>query len=401
MTKEDVIAIIIEFLEAYGSQVGSQKVRDLTLAEMTDENLSALIIPSTVPSTGEWVQTTLKTMMRPITNSVRDLETLKSDTINATNAANNAATGASNVNATLVNMTVTVTDRNGQSNSVNIGFEIYRTYASRVAMNADAANVPQGKFVMIATDKGVDPTQPIGPDNPLDPDNATLWCRNANPAGDPDLAPFNFLSDLDQASAAAWADWLDNMKPLIVAAIQHAENVVVEWQGQDGNGGIKKQAQDAINKANTAANNVLTEWQGQDGQGGIKKEALDATDEANNQAEYAKTQGDYSKEWNEHPPYIGNGVNGDQNYWYVWINHAYVKSVYAKGDDLHWDEMSEQEKENLARRVLEVICFDDVPTRGSSNAVTSDGLYKEFAKKQDKITVASIATCESIIDELL
>lgn len=388
MTKEEVIAIIIEFLEAYGSQVGSQKVRDLTLAEMTDENLSALIIPSTVPSTGEWVQTTLKTMMRPITNSVRDLETLKSDTINATNAANNAATGASNVNATLVNMTVTVTDRNGQSNSVNIGFEIYRRYGSVALMNADAANVPEGKFVIIATQ------------DPTSEENARLYVRNEYEATDTENDPFNFLSDLDQASSAAWADWLENMKPLIVAAINHAENVVIEWQGQDGNGGIKKQAQDAINNANTAATNVLTEWQGADGTGGIKKQAQDAISNATTQANYAKTQGDYSKEWNEHPPYIGNGVNGDQDYWYVWMNHAYVKSVYAKGDDLHWDEMSEQEKENLARRVLEVIGFDDVPTRGSSNAVTSDGLYKEFAKKQDKITVASIATCESIIDEL-
>ena len=389
MTKEEVIAIIIEFLEAYGSQVGSQKVRDLTLTEMTDENLSALIIPSTVPSTGEWVQTTLKTMMRPITNSVRDLETLKSDTINATNAANNAATGASNVNATLVNMTVTVTDRNGQSSSVNIGFEIYRRYGSVALMNADAASVTEGIFVIIATQ------------DPTSEENARLYVRNEYEATDTENDPFNFLSDLDQASSAAWADWLENMKPLIVAAITHAENVVVEWQGQDGNGGIKKQAQDAINNANTAATNVLTEWQGADGTGGIKKQAQDAISNATTQANYAKTQGDYSKEWNEHPPYIGNGVNGDQDYWYVWMNHAYVKSVYAKGDDLHWDEMSEQEKENLARRVLEVIGFDGVPTQGSGNAVTSDGLYKEFAKKQDKITVASIATCESIIDELL
>lgn len=388
MTKEEVIQIIIEFLEMNGSQVGSQKVRDLTLAEMTDENLSALIIPSTVPSTGEWVQTTLKTMMRPITNSVRDLETLKSDTINATNAANNAATGASNVNATLVNMTVTVTDRNGQSTSVNIGFEIYRRYGSVALMNADAANVPEGKFVIIATQ------------DPTSEENARLYVRNEYEATDTENDPFNFLSDLDQASSAAWADWLENMKPLIVAAINHAENVVIEWQGQDGNGGIKKQAQDAINNANTAATNVLTEWQGQDGQGGIKKEALDATDEANSQADYAKTQGDYAKEWNLHPPYIGNGVNGDLNYWYVWQNHNYVRSAYAKGDDLHWDEMSEQEKEDLAERVLAVIGFDEVPVDGSPKAVTSGGLFNEFAKKQDKVKIASVATCESIIDEL-
>lgn len=89
--KQEIINVIIEFLEENGSQVGGQKVRDLTLAEMTDENLSALIIPSEVPSTGEWVQTTLKTMMRPITNNISDLTTLKSQTTTARDAANTAA----------------------------------------------------------------------------------------------------------------------------------------------------------------------------------------------------------------------------------------------------------------------------------------------------------------------
>ena len=69
---------------------------------------------------------------------------------NAAIAANTAATGAENVNAGLQGFTVTITDRNGTSRSVDIGFEIYRTYTSIAAMNADAANVPQGKFVVIA-----------------------------------------------------------------------------------------------------------------------------------------------------------------------------------------------------------------------------------------------------------
>lgn len=94
--KQEIINVIIEFLEENGSQVGGQKVRDLTLAEMTDENLSALIIPSEVPSTGEWVQTTLKTMMRPITNNISDLTTLKSQTTTARDAANTAAENADN-----------------------------------------------------------------------------------------------------------------------------------------------------------------------------------------------------------------------------------------------------------------------------------------------------------------
>ena len=79
MTSEDraiVREIIIDFLQENGSQVGSQKVVDLTITEMTDENLTALIIPSVRPATGEWVQTTLKTMMRPINNGVSDLNSI-------------------------------------------------------------------------------------------------------------------------------------------------------------------------------------------------------------------------------------------------------------------------------------------------------------------------------------
>ena len=60
------------------------------------------------------------------------------------------------------------------------------------------------------------------------------------------------------------------------------------------------------------------------------------------------------------------------NYWYIWdeTNDTYVKSPYAKGDNLHWDEMSEQEKEDLSEKVLE------------------------------RLTFATDETCESIIDEL-
>ena len=122
-------------------------------------------------------------------------------------AATNAAT---NVNATLDGMTVTITDRTGASRSVDIGFEILEehVYPSIAAMNADAANVLPGQFCMIAT---TDPTSA---------DNAQLWTRNSSAATS--AHPFTFLSDLDQASSAAWADWLNNKKPAIEAAIDQA-----------------------------------------------------------------------------------------------------------------------------------------------------------------------------------
>ena len=55
-----------------------------------------------------------------------------------------------------------------------------------------------------------------------------------------------------------------------------------------------------------------------------------------------------------HPPYIG-----DDNYWYLWdfTTHQYVKDTYAKGDDLHWDEMSAAEKEELAQAVTDHIAL--------------------------------------------
>lgn len=123
----------------------------------------------------------------------------------ATTNANNATEGALRVNADLTGMTVTITNRNGQAKSVNIGFEIYRTYSSVSAMNADASNVPDGRFVMIATN------------DPTDPENARLYAKNSS-------GGFTFLSDLDQASSEAWADWLNNQKPLIEQATADAND---------------------------------------------------------------------------------------------------------------------------------------------------------------------------------
>lgn len=58
------------------------------------------------------------------------------------------------------------------------GFSIYKTYASITAMEADAANVEDGKFVMIASSED-------------DPDNAKLYIKSGE--------GFNFVSDLSGA----------------------------------------------------------------------------------------------------------------------------------------------------------------------------------------------------------
>ena len=347
-----------------------------------------------------------------------------------------AVQGAENLDAQLSGMTVTITNRQGVSTSVDIGFDIYRTYASRSAMNADAANVPDGKFVMIAT---ADPT---------DPDNATLWARTSDAATSP--SPFRFLSDLDQASSAAWADWLENMKPVIEGKITQAEadhgiasqdhttavtdhsvasgdhtradgdhtqavsdhttassdhttsvsdhtlavsdhTQAAQDHGTAGADHIQSQADHTRAEGDhTTADSDHTQATGDHAtaasdhtraEGDHTTAASDHTQAAGDHeesveaTENANTQADRAKGWADHPPYIADGTEphpGDLNYWYLWdeSTSGYVKGPYAKGDDLHWDEMSEQEKEELARRVVESLTF------------------------------ASDETCESIIDEL-
>lgn len=356
-TKQEIFDIITEYLERYGSAVGSDAVRELTPEELTDETLEALTIPSVMPTTEKWVCTSLRNMLKPITDSVDGLEELKDETEDARDAANAAAgsvdqaisdaeaatAGAENVNAAISGMTVTITNRSGQSSSVNIGFEIdpSHVYASKAAMIADAANVLAGQFCMIAT---TDPTAT---------DNATLWSRNSQPASAGAQA-YTFLSDLDQASSAAWADWLDNMKPAIQQATTDASSAATSANSAATSANT---AASLANEKATAANSAATLANTNAGY-------------AETQGDYAKQQGDYAKSWNDHPPYIGNGTNGDLNYWYVWVNATYIRSVYAKGDDLDWSTMTEQEKDDLAARVLA------------------------------QLTFASVQTCEDIIDEL-
>ena len=267
------------------------------------------------------------------------------DLQDAVAAASAATTGAGNVNAQLSGMTVTITDREGQSSSVNIGFEIdpSHVYASKAAMKADAANVQPGQFCMIAT---TDTTAS---------DNATLWSRNSNPATDPDNA-FTFLSDLDQASSSAWADWLNNMKPQIESAITTAGQ---DHTRAESDHGIA--AQDHT----TASSDHVTAGDDHTTAGQDHTASITATNNANTQAGRAK-------QWADHPPYIGNGTTGDKNFWYLWseAQGAYVKGPYAKGDDLDYSTMTPEEIQRLIDNIKEDLVF------------------------------ASIQTCEDIIDEL-
>lgn len=328
--------LLVEYLEQNGASIDAGiNVIELTGDALSDENLKKLTIPSILPVTNQWAYTSLQNMMAPITHAISHLQTEDAavqqaitDAGTATTGANTAASNANtkagqaesaaqaaaaataeaeHVNAGLQGMTVTITDRNGVSRSVDIGFDIWDTYGSIAEMNADAVNVPQGKFVVIAT---IDPTST---------ENAQMYVRNSSSAAQ----PFGFMCDLDQASSAAWADWLNNMKPAI---------------------------QQATQDANTAA--------------GL---ALNAATNADDKAGYAEQQGDYAKEWNDHPPYVADGTTehrGDPYYIYFWdINtHAYVRGAYVKGADLDYSTMTPEEYNRLVENVKSSILFATVNT---------------------------------------
>lgn len=282
--------LLVEYLEQNGASIDAGiNVIELTGDALSDENLKKLTIPSILPVTNQWAYTSLQNMMAPITHAISHLQTEDAavqqaiaDAGTATSDANTAAsnantkagqaesaaqaaaaatTEAEHVNAGLQGMTVTITDRNGVSRSVDIGFGIWDTYGSIAEMNADAVNVPQGKFVVIAT---TDPTST---------ENAQMYVRNSSSAAQ----PFGFLCDLDQASSAAWADWLNNMKPAIQQATQDAE---------------------------------------------------DAAALANEKAALAANEANRAKNLNDHPSYIG-----PDDYWYLWNydSQMYVRGSYARG----------------------------------------------------------------------
>ena len=251
-----------------------------------------------------------------------DAQSATTNANTAATTANTAATGASNVNAQLSGNTLTITNRQGQSSSINVSFEIYRTYASVSAMNADAANVPEGKFVMIAT---VSTT---------DPDNAKMYVRNASSAAQ----AFGFLCDLDQASSEAWADWLNNMKPVIEAAISSANTAATNANNK------ATIAEQKGNAAETKGNTAQAQGNTAESKGNT----------AQTQGNYAKSEGDRAKNFNDHPAYIGN-----DNYWYLWdyTTQAYVKAAYAKGDDLDYSTMTPEEYQRLIDNIKADLVF--------------------------------------------
>lgn len=119
-----------------------------------------------------------------ITTATSNANTATSNANTATSAANTAAQGAINVNAMLGStggiVTLTVTDRAGNTVTKEVGFRFAKVYPSYAAMQADfsGTDVNQGQFVLISS-------------NVEDPHNAEFYVKNANAWG--------FMGDLSGA----------------------------------------------------------------------------------------------------------------------------------------------------------------------------------------------------------
>lgn len=335
-TKQDIYDIITEYMQTYGSAIGSGAVHELTPEELTDENLRVLTIPGMRPDNQKWVQTSMKNMMQPITHAVSDITILKQQTIAARDGALTATTYAENVNAEVNGMIVRITNRNGQVSTIDVSFDFYKTYNSVAAMNADIANIPNSRLVSIATN------------DKTSEENARIYQKRSD-------GTMIYIADLDQTSANAWAEWLNTMKPQIQAAITQAASD--HTRANTDHSTATSDHSTSVTDHTTAQSDHTTS---------TEKSAY-----AKQQGDYAKAQGDIMASWNAHQPYIGNGTTGDANYWYIWVNGAYVKSVYAKGDDLHWEEMTQEEKDDFFQKALDkLVIATPQETRAMLNELT-------------------------------
>ena len=393
-----------------------------------------------------------------VEQATSDLQDLKDrtdqarlDTIDATSDAIGATEGAERVNATLVNMTVTITDRNGDAVSTNIGFEMYNTYGSVALMTADAENVPRGKFVMVATN------------DPTDPENARLYVRNSNPAvpepveeGEEPLEPFTFLSDLDQASTSAWADWLENMKPQIEAAILAANSaaasveVVITRAGQDHDRAEQDHttASGDHNVASGDHSTAQSDHTTATGDHGIATTDHGQAVDDHNRAEgdHTTAQGDHNVATADHNTASGDHLVADSDHIQAGEDHstaqgdhdASVRATVAAGrealrakgyNDNPWDigedgyiyvwdettqamvrtnkviidfnDLTPEQQAAMVQEFISQLTFDETPTSGSTNPVTSRGIKAALDQKQDTLSFADDALCTQAAAEVV
>ena len=385
--------LFIEFLTQYGSAVPSDQVRVLTAADLTDEHQRHFTIPGLNLQTNQWEQADFTVIMTPITSAIANLQTSDAEVQQAITTANTAATNAdtkaaraeaATTGAELVDAMVnsqgsavilTVVDRYGNQVSKEVGFRIARTYASVEVMRADAANISEGQFVLIAS-------------NTQDPDNAKLYVRNGNQAGGVQDT-FNYLTDLSgsqgikgdtpvmtaSADGILYADGVlltDIIKTTLageqaawqaffgetasdpngvrsiwstwLSAVQTAWNAFFGTSADDPTGVRKiwtnwfsdvQAAWQAFFGATadspTGVRKIWSNWfsGSQTEWVGLKVDAQTATNTANAAASNANTQANRAKDYADHQPRVS-----DNGYWEVWseTQQDYIETEdYALG----------------------------------------------------------------------
>ena len=284
---------------------------------------------------------------------VSDHATAAADHTTASNdhtASTEATAKANNVNATIDGMIVTITDKNGVSTSVDIGFDIYKTYASVAAMNADAANVAEGKFVMIAT---TDTTSV---------ENARLYVRNENAASSE--TPFTFLCDLDQAASSAWADWFNNYKPTIESDHTRAENDHTQ----------------ASTDHDTAASDHTQA--GTDHTTADSDHTLAASDHTTASSDHTTASSDHTTAGTDHTTAAADHTQAESDHTRAETDHAGIADKVSQAElqtalepyarqDGYYSQMAVGSAENLIGQTIDSEAYLIRPTGGESNEVAN------------------------------
>lgn len=447
-TKQQIFDIITEYLETNGSVVGSGKVRELKETELTDDVLSALTIPSVMSSTQgsttteEWVQTSLKNMMNPITNAVSNLSQKEEAAATAATSANSAAEraneAAADVEEAIYNANTAATNADTSREAIEAN-EATRQSNESIRQNNESARKESESTRQInestrgtnetarkdaevtrQTNESVRQTNEAARSTAEQTRQTNESTRQSNETKrQSDTATAIQEADTAAANAntaAGKADTAAENADSISESAQQAENVRIsnenarkasedtrisnessrvsaenerkssETQREENEDVRRQNETERIANEQTRLANEQTrqaqETSRQTNTAAAIQNASTAADSAQTNADYAKTQGDYAKNLNEHPAYVAA-----DGYWYYWDYGAqeYVKGNYGKGDDLDYSTMTASERQDLADRIAE-----EVAAEGGYAIIPLDG--KELSPTQviEKNSILSV-----------
>lgn len=443
-TKQQIFDIITEYLETNGSVVGNGKVRELKETELTDDVLSALTIPSVMSSTQgsttteEWVQTSLKNMMNPITNAVSNLSQKEEAVATAIDKANAAASRAvtaaesteeinenvaadeatrkANENSRISAETTRQSNETSRQNSETLreNAESSRNASESERSSAESARQDSentrraNESERISAEKtraSNESSRQSNESNRITAENTRQTNENARRTNE--LTRIDNEStrisnenarksnetqresnEAERKSAETTRQKNENLRENSESVRQDAENArkSSETQREENEDERRQNETERIANEQTRLANEQTrktnETARQTNTAAAIQNASTAADSAQTNADYAKTQGDYAKNLNEHPAYVAA-----DGYWYYWDYGAqeYVKGNYGKGDDLDYSTMTASERQDLADRIAE-----EVAAEGGYAIIPLDG--KELSPTQviEKNSILSV-----------